>query len=96
MHFYAWKKGLKTGMYYLRTKPAANAIQFTVDKQPVLKKRRKKGGSEGGGEGRGPMTAASMGEEEEEEEMEDEDDDEDGEGGDVGACVDDVCLSCQG
>jgi ribonucleoside-diphosphate reductase subunit M1 len=32
MHFYAWKKGLKTGMYYLRTKPAANAIQFTVDK----------------------------------------------------------------
>eukprot|EP00795_Rhopilema_esculentum_P000810 gene810-10547_t len=32
MHFYGWKKGLKTGMYYLRTKPAANAIQFTVDK----------------------------------------------------------------
>jgi len=32
MHFYGWKKGLKTGMYYLRTKPAATAIQFTVDK----------------------------------------------------------------
>jgi ribonucleoside-diphosphate reductase subunit M1 len=32
MHFYAWKKGLKTGMYYLRTKPAAQAIQFTVDR----------------------------------------------------------------
>jgi len=32
MHFYAWKRGLKTGMYYLRTKPAVNAIQFTVDK----------------------------------------------------------------
>ncbi|XP_037961094.1 ribonucleoside-diphosphate reductase large subunit [Teleopsis dalmanni] len=32
IHFYAWKAGLKTGMYYLRTKPAANAIQFTVDK----------------------------------------------------------------
>lgn len=32
IHFYAWKMGLKTGMYYLRTKPAANAIQFTVDK----------------------------------------------------------------
>lgn len=30
MHFYGWKKGLKTGMYYLRTKPVANAIQFTV------------------------------------------------------------------
>jgi ribonucleoside-diphosphate reductase alpha subunit len=31
MHFYAWKKGLKTGMYYLRTKPKADAIAFTVD-----------------------------------------------------------------
>ncbi|CAG7730103.1 unnamed protein product [Allacma fusca] len=35
MHFYTWKKGLKTGMYYLRTKPAANAIQFTVDKSKL-------------------------------------------------------------
>lgn len=33
IHFYGWKMGLKTGMYYLRTKPAAIAIQFTVDKQ---------------------------------------------------------------
>lgn len=33
IHFHGWKMGLKTGMYYLRTKPAANAIQFTVDKQ---------------------------------------------------------------
>lgn len=32
MHFYAWKAGLKTGLYYLRTKAAADAIQFTVDK----------------------------------------------------------------
>ncbi|XP_054745257.1 ribonucleoside-diphosphate reductase large subunit-like [Anastrepha obliqua] len=32
IHFYGWKAGLKTGMYYLRTKPAANAIQFTVDR----------------------------------------------------------------
>ncbi len=30
-HFYSWKKGLKTGMYYLRTKAAADAIKFTVD-----------------------------------------------------------------
>ncbi len=30
MHFYAWKKGLKTGMYYLRSKAAAEAIKFTV------------------------------------------------------------------
>ncbi len=33
MHFYAWKKGLKTGMYYLRTQAASQAVQFTVEKQ---------------------------------------------------------------
>ena len=33
MHFHAWKKGLKTGMYYLRTKAAVDAIKFTVEKQ---------------------------------------------------------------
>jgi len=44
MHFYAWKKGLKTGMYYLRTKAAVDAIKFTVGKQaetplePVINK----------------------------------------------------------
>jgi ribonucleoside-diphosphate reductase alpha chain len=32
MHFYGCKKGLKTGMYYLRTKAATDAIKFTVDK----------------------------------------------------------------
>jgi len=37
MHFYAWKKGLKTGMYYLRTRPAAEAIKFTVDTQQLNK-----------------------------------------------------------
>ncbi|MDW8394181.1 MAG: ribonucleoside-diphosphate reductase subunit alpha [Chitinophagales bacterium] len=31
MHFYAWEKGLKTGMYYLRTRAAAEAVKFTVD-----------------------------------------------------------------
>lgn len=35
MHFYAWKKGLKTGMYYLRGRPKADAIQFTVDKAAI-------------------------------------------------------------
>ena len=33
MHFYGWKKGLKTGMYYLRTKAAVGAIQFTVSQE---------------------------------------------------------------
>jgi ribonucleoside-diphosphate reductase alpha chain len=35
MHFYGWEKGLKTGMYYLRTKAATDAIKFTIDKRVV-------------------------------------------------------------
>jgi ribonucleoside-diphosphate reductase alpha subunit len=33
MHFYGWEKGLKTGMYYLRTKAATDAIKFTIDRK---------------------------------------------------------------
>lgn len=47
MHFYAWKLGLKTGMYYLRTKPAANAIQFTVDKSKLKKAETANGHANG-------------------------------------------------
>lgn len=36
MHFYGWKAGLKTGMYYLRTKAAADAIKFTVEKEKIV------------------------------------------------------------
>ena len=39
MHFYAWKKGLKTGMYYLRTRPKADAIKFTVDQAALAQTR---------------------------------------------------------
>jgi len=39
-HFYAWKKGLKTGMYYLRTKAAANPIKFTVDPELYADKKK--------------------------------------------------------
>jgi ribonucleoside-diphosphate reductase alpha subunit len=39
MHFYSWKSGLKTGMYYLRTRPKANPIQFTIDKAGLTGKR---------------------------------------------------------
>jgi len=39
MHFHAWKKGLKTGMYYLRTRPKADAIKFTVDQEQLTKDR---------------------------------------------------------
>lgn len=37
MHFYSWKKGLKTGMYYLRTEAARDAIKFTVKNEKVQK-----------------------------------------------------------
>jgi ribonucleoside-diphosphate reductase subunit M1 len=39
MHFYGWKRGLKTGMYYLRTRAAVSAIQFTVDKSKYQLKK---------------------------------------------------------
>ena len=44
MHFYSWKKGLKTGIYYLRTKPVAKAQQFTIEPE------RKKSSNEESGE----------------------------------------------
>jgi ribonucleoside-diphosphate reductase subunit M1 len=34
-HFWAWKNGLKTGMYYLRSKPSTDAIKFTIDPKLV-------------------------------------------------------------
>ncbi len=39
LHFHAWKSGLKTGMYYLRTRAAADAIKFTVDQQALARRR---------------------------------------------------------
>lgn len=41
MHFYSWKAGLKTGMYYLRSRPAADPIKFTVDIECLLKQAGK-------------------------------------------------------
>lgn len=82
MHFYAWKKGLKTGMYYLRTRPAADAIPFTVD--PASSSSRRGGGGDGGGEGGGDgggggATAAAIASLPKEREIYGE-----------------VCVSCQG
>lgn len=37
MHIYAWQSGLKTGMYYLRSRPAADPIKFTLDVESLLK-----------------------------------------------------------
>jgi ribonucleoside-diphosphate reductase subunit M1 len=42
LHFYAWKKGLKTGMYYLRSRAAADAVKFTVDPSAAAKAKAKK------------------------------------------------------
>merc|ERR1711878_81349 len=49
MHFHGWKLGLKTGMYYLRTKAAAAAIQFTVDKSKLQAANGEKNGTEANG-----------------------------------------------
>ena len=63
LHFYAWKAGLKTGMYYLRTRAAADAIKFTVDQQALAKTKAAKAaaakGGAGGGAGAGGVVAVS-------------------------------------
>jgi len=41
MHFYGWESGLKTGMYYLRTKAAADAVKFTLDKSVLEQPKAK-------------------------------------------------------
>ena len=46
MHFYAWKKGLKTGLYYLRTKSAVQAIKFTVDPSVIAAEKNKQAAPE--------------------------------------------------
>lgn len=46
MHFYAWKAGLKTGMYYLRTKAAADAVKFTIEREPVAEPAAETAGEE--------------------------------------------------
>eukprot|EP00497_Spongosphaera_streptacantha_P004351 TRINITY_DN51_c0_g1_i9.p1 TRINITY_DN51_c0_g1~~TRINITY_DN51_c0_g1_i9.p1 ORF type:complete len:663 (-),score=154.04 TRINITY_DN51_c0_g1_i9:77-1810(-) len=42
MHFYGWKRGLKTGMYYLRSQAATDAIKFTVDQEALEKDAKAK------------------------------------------------------
>ena len=43
-HFYSWKNGLKTGMYYLKTQPATSAIQFGLDYDVIEEIKEKRGG----------------------------------------------------
>ena len=47
MHFYGWEHGLKTGLYYLRTRPAATAVQFTVESSHVREQRSEERACEG-------------------------------------------------
>merc|ERR1712224_329773 len=49
MHFHGWQLGLKTGMYYLRTKAATDAIKFTVDVDKMKKSATEKDSSKGAG-----------------------------------------------
>lgn len=46
MHFYGWKKGLKTGLYYLRSRPATDAIKFTVDMEKIGFENKENAGEE--------------------------------------------------
>ena len=58
MHFFAWRLGLKTGMYYLRTRPKADAIKFTVD-QLQLKTATTAGAGNAEGNSTSPTSAMS-------------------------------------
>jgi ribonucleotide reductase alpha subunit len=49
MHFYAWRAGLKTGMYYLRSQPAADAIKFTVQSKNSARQAASRGAVAAGG-----------------------------------------------
>jgi ribonucleotide reductase alpha subunit len=49
-HFHAWRSGLKTGMYYLRTRPKADAIQFTVDQTMLRQSKSTENGNNNGQE----------------------------------------------
>ena len=57
LHFHAWRSGLKTGMYYLRTRAAADAIKFTVDQQMASESKAKAVAN--GTEGKGAPPAAT-------------------------------------
>jgi ribonucleoside-diphosphate reductase subunit M1 len=60
MHFHGWQLGLKTGMYYLRTKAAADAIKFTVDVDKLKKAATEKDGKTAAAGGAEAAAIASL------------------------------------
>merc|ERR1711862_469531 len=60
MHFHGWQLGLKTGMYYLRTKAAADAIKFTVDVDKLKKAATAKDGKPAAGNDAEAAAIASL------------------------------------
>ena len=59
MHFYAWKLGLKTGMYYLRTRPKADAIQFTVNQEMLAETNAARQPQDAGSPRKSPTSASA-------------------------------------
>jgi len=59
MHFYAWKLGLKTGMYYLRTRPKADAIQFTVNQDMLAETNAARQPQDAGSPRKSPTSASA-------------------------------------
>ena len=82
------------GMYYLRTKPAAKAIQFTVDKS--YERREKQQRSSLGDKAIKPTTPTEKGHNSEGGVSDDEDDDDDGAGGGGEEVFGEACISCSG
>jgi ribonucleotide reductase alpha subunit len=61
LHFYTWKNGLKTGMYYLRTPPASNPLKFTVDTELLNGNGNGNGNGSGSGTGNGSGSGTGNG-----------------------------------
>ena len=91
MHFYGWKKGLKTGMYYLRTKPAAQAIQFTVEASASKGKATKRRWTPKPRRG-----LSSLNSEEDDNDDSNNSDDNDDSSSEGTAVFGEVCTSCSG
>jgi ribonucleotide reductase alpha subunit len=90
MHFHSWRRGLKTGMYYLRTKPAAKAIQFTIDQHHLQNRHNNNNNNN---KRNSSTTATAAADVTSDTSSRDNDNDNDGSGG---AIYGEACTSCSG